>query len=70
MKQCKCGSFAINHTCHGRNGSDGDLCDVCYWRKRANEPIDFITFSDMFGDREGYRDIWDSLVQEGHIRVE
>lgn len=34
--QCKrCGSYAINHHSHGRDGSDGDLCDVCYWRKRA-----------------------------------
>ncbi len=31
----RCGSYAINHHCHGRDGSDGDLCDVCYWRKRA-----------------------------------
>ena len=36
MKECKrCGSYAINHTLHGRDGSDHDLCDVCYWRKRA-----------------------------------
>ena len=36
MSQCdRCGSYAINHHCHGRDGSDGDLCDVCYWRKRA-----------------------------------
>ena len=36
MTKCKvCGSQAINHNCHGRDGSDGDLCDVCYWRKRA-----------------------------------
>jgi hypothetical protein len=34
-KQCDCGSYAINHHCHGRDGSDPDLCDVCYWRKRA-----------------------------------
>ena len=34
---CKnCGSFAINHYKHGRDGSDVDLCDVCFWRKRAN----------------------------------
>lgn len=42
MKRCKCGSYAINHNCHGRDGSDGDLCDVCYWRKRAEavrEPL-------------------------------
>lgn len=31
----KCGSRAINHDLHGRDGSDPDLCDVCYWRKRA-----------------------------------
>ena len=36
MVQCvKCGSHAINHHLHGRDGCDGDLCDVCYWRKRA-----------------------------------
>jgi len=33
----ECGSQAINHHLHGRDGSDGDLCDVCYWRKRATE---------------------------------
>lgn len=33
---CKrCYSHAINHHCHGRDGSDKDLCDVCFWRKRA-----------------------------------
>ena len=31
----RCGSYAINHKAHGRDGSDADLCDVCYWRKRA-----------------------------------
>lgn len=36
MEKClKCGSMAINHNLHGRDGTDGDLCDVCYWRKRA-----------------------------------
>lgn len=35
---CKrCGSYAINNGAHGRDGSDRDLCDVCYWRKRAEE---------------------------------
>ena len=35
MQQCKqCGSYAINHHEHGRDGSDKDLCDVCYWRQR------------------------------------
>ena len=33
---CKrCGSWAINHGHHGRDGSDPELCDVCYWRKRT-----------------------------------
>ena len=31
----RCGSFAINHAAHGRDGSDPELCDVCYWRKRT-----------------------------------
>ena len=36
MSKCKrCGSYAINHHQHGRDGSDPDLCDVCYWRKRT-----------------------------------
>ena len=31
-----CGSYAINPSDHGRTeGADLDLCDVCYWRKRA-----------------------------------
>ena len=34
MNQCKCGSYAINHHLHGRDGSDTELCDVCYWRKK------------------------------------
>ena len=38
MPKCKnCGSYAINHHAHGRDGSDGHLCDVCYWRSRAEE---------------------------------
>ena len=38
MNKCKsCGSYAINPKLHGRDGkSDLDLCDVCYWRKRAD----------------------------------
>jgi len=35
MQQCKrCGSLAINHHLHGRDGSELCLSDVCYWRKR------------------------------------
>lgn len=36
MEKCKCGSFAINPHLHGRDDSDKGLCDVRYWRKRAN----------------------------------
>ena len=33
---CKCGSGAINDGKRGRDpGVDLHLCDVCYWRKRA-----------------------------------
>ena len=36
MKSCKvCGSYAINHHLHSRDGSVDDLCDVCYWREKA-----------------------------------
>lgn len=36
MQLCnRCGSYAINPSCHGRDQSDLNLCDVCYWRKRA-----------------------------------
>lgn len=31
----RCGSAAINHHLHGRDGKDPNLCDVCYWRARA-----------------------------------
>lgn len=35
MNKCKeCGSYAINVGNGGRDQSDPDLCDVCYWRKR------------------------------------
>ena len=36
MNKCKeCGSYAINPGRRGRDDSDLDLCDVCYWRVRA-----------------------------------
>jgi hypothetical protein len=38
MNQCKeCGSYAINIGHYGRDGSDLDLCDTHYWKKRAKE---------------------------------
>ena len=41
--RCACGSYAINHHCHGRDGSDGDKCDVCYWRSRAERYAELIS---------------------------
>ena len=32
---CKCGSYAINPGKHGRGREKLHLCDVCYWRERA-----------------------------------
>ena len=44
MKQCKrCGSYAVNPHNHGRKERvDLDLCDVCYWRYRAEQATDRI----------------------------
>ena len=37
MRQCDCGSYAINPSKHGRDDfSDLNLCDVCYWKSRAD----------------------------------
>lgn len=38
MNRCECGSRAINPHLYGRDNTDLDLCDVCYWRKRAQAP--------------------------------
>ena len=39
MTKCsRCGSHAINPHCHDRNPELYlDLCDVCYWRKCAED---------------------------------
>lgn len=43
MSKCiQCGSYAINPHLHGRDGTDLDLCDVCYWRKRAIKTADVL----------------------------
>ena len=40
LRCTRCGSYAINELHHGRSpGRDTDLCDVCYWRKRAEEVV-------------------------------
>jgi len=50
MKCKNCGSYAINHSSHGRDGSDGDLCDVCFWRTRAERLRQQLRYQD---DRDG-----------------
>jgi len=51
--QCKrCGSHAINPHMHGRQkGADLDLCDVCYWRKRADELVEAL--EDLMAQQNG-----------------
>ena len=41
MKECnRCGSYAVNPGRSGRDEtSDLDLCDVCYWRQRAEHAV-------------------------------
>ena len=36
-KQCTCGSFAINPSKRDRDAGNNDLCDVCYWKDRAEK---------------------------------
>ena len=68
---CNCGSYAINPHLHGRDETDKDLCDVCYWRKRAgdayrqgmiraaevaaNYPAEGRENGTLIYDRDGYR---------------
>jgi hypothetical protein len=54
VKSCKCGSYAINHHCHGRDGTHPDLCDVCFWRRKSNELQERIKRLEEAGD-EMYR---------------
>ena len=52
MSQCsQCYSYAINPGHSGRDRkSDVDLCDVCYWRKRADELSDAKAERARYGD--------------------
>lgn len=49
MSACKnCGSYAINNHLHGRDGSKRDLCDVCFWRDKADsQGLVLATLCDM-----------------------
>ena len=54
VRRCtRCRSGAINPSDHGRtDGVDLDLCDVCYWRKRAESAAkaDTRTDSDRYAE--------------------
>jgi len=57
MDKCKCGSFAINPHLHGRDATDLDLCDVCYWRKRASS-VQKQAMREKMQFSEWWRDNW------------
>ena len=43
MISCKrCFSYAINIHSHGRDGTEKELCDVCYWRNLAEIRLAYI----------------------------
>lgn len=58
MKCKNCDSYAINQHLHGRDGSNPDLCDVCYWRdKSAMQGLTLATICDMvLGENAPKRD--------------
>jgi hypothetical protein len=37
MKCTRCSSYAINPHCHDRDDTRLDLCDVCWWRDKAEK---------------------------------
>lgn len=37
MKCTRCPSHAINPHLHGRDSTRPDLCDVCWWRNKAEK---------------------------------
>lgn len=72
MITCKrCGSFAINHHMHGRDGTGLDLCDVCFWREKYEatcwQPIETVDTSkkvSIFSKLSGVDDC--AYFQNGH----
>lgn len=63
MKCINCGSFAINEHLHGRIKGTPDLCDVCYWRKRAEE-------LESLGTVYIYPEGWNSFKMGGAPSIE
>lgn len=68
----RCGSYAINPHCHGRNGSDGHLCDACYWRERAETSLPNIQYADAMeriADQEADLQAMETLLREQHQAI-
>jgi len=54
--RCKrCGSYGINPHLHGRDETALDLCDVCFWRAKA-EAADKV-IRQLVGDADGLREV-------------
>ena len=41
MKCIRCGSYAINHNLHDRDGTHEELCDVCFWRLKYENLLEY-----------------------------
>ena len=64
MNRCACGSYAINPYSHRRDMSDTDLCDVCYWRVRAQAARALLSTVLYEGRIEGeLRQVCDTLIE-------
>lgn len=71
MKCKRCYSYAINTHCHGREpGVDLDLCDVCYWRKRAEaQHIDPATVFRRHGFHKSGKAEWYATSEAAFLRL-
>lgn len=70
MKCKRCRSYAINHHCHGRDGSGEDLCDVCYWRNIAETRLQKITHLESALRRIANQDYRGNRSTESQIAFE
>lgn len=70
MKCKRCHSYAINHHCHGRDGSGEDLCDVCYWRNIAETRLQKITYLESSLRRIANQDYRGNRSTESQIAAE
>ena len=62
----KCGSMAINPSIHGRTKDvDLHLCDVCYWRKRAQTNVLSEALRESVQHKRGIYDL--TCIEKGAI---